>query len=88
MVYWMSDRTKRILDEAHIGVIGFQPGCYGACSAVTIELENGPQTRWMGDVRGMSDDEIDARFAEEVMSYGLAAHDAPLIAVGDELLAA
>ena len=88
MIYWMSDRTSRILDAAHIGVIGFDHEREADCAAVTLELPDGPRTLCFGCVRGMSPAEIDALFAEEVLSLGLAVHDDALIAVGDELLAA
>ena len=88
MIYWMSDRTNRILESAHIGVIGFDPGRDADCAAVTLELAECPRTLWLGNVRGMSNDELDAHFAEEVLSLGLAVHDDTLIAVGDELLVA
>lgn len=88
MIYWMSDRTSRILDAAHIGVIGFDPERAADCAAVSLELPDGPRTLWLGCVRGMPPAEIDAHFAEEILSLGLAVHDDALIAVGDELLAA
>lgn len=88
MVYWMSDRTSRILDAANIGVIGFGPEREADCSSVSLDLPDGPRTLWLGCVRGMPPAEIDALFAEEILSLGLAVHADALIAVGDELLAA
>lgn len=88
MIYWMSDRTSRILDAANIGVIGFDPERESDCASVTLELQDGTRTLWLGCVRGMPPAEIDAHFAEEILSLGLAVHDDALIAVGDELLAA
>ena len=88
MIYWMSERTSRILEDAHIGVIGFDPERDADCAAVTLELPDGPRTLWLGNVRGMSSAELDAHFGEEVLSLGLAVQDDRLIAVGDELLAA
>ena len=88
MIFWMSDRTNRILNEARINVIGFDPEREADCASVTLELPDDTRTLWLGCVRGMSPDEIDALFAEEILSLGLAVRDDALIAVGDELLAA
>lgn len=87
MVYWMSDNTNRVLDEHGIVVYGFDPEKDGEDARCSIEWgEDKSGVLPLGDVRHLTDVEIDRRFASAVKGLALAENDEELAEVADLLL--
>ena len=76
MIYWMSKNTNYQLDRYSIFVTGFDPETEGEDARCKVEWgdeENECGIVVMGDIRNLSDTEIDRRFA------------AGLVALADEV---
>lgn len=67
MIYWMSEDTSRIMNECGIAVYGFDPERDGENAECILELSDDTDVSvCLGDVRGMSNGDIDSLFRQKV----------------------
>lgn len=90
MIYWMSERTRRLLDEYNITVIGFDPeksGRFAWCKFVFESEDDGTLVTnvCLGDVRGLSYEQMDRRFAAAVLHLALSEDRDCMFADGDDV---
>ena len=88
MIDWMSEKCNRLMDLYNISAIGFDPETEGDDAQVILEV-NGNQTErfaMLGDVRGLSPDDIERRFAAAAFAVGIAENISELVKFADRLL--
>lgn len=88
MIDWMSTKCNRLMDLYNIGAIGFDVEKEGDDAQVILEV-NGNQTErfaMLGDVRGLSPDAIERRFAAAAFAIGIHEGIDALVMFADRML--
>jgi len=88
MIDWMGKKCNRLMDLYNIGAIGFDLEKEGDDAQVILEV-NGNQTErfaMLGDVRGLSPDEIERRFVAATFAVGVAEGIPVLVTFADRMM--
>ena len=88
MIDWMGTKCNRLMDRYGIDAYGFDMERDGADAEVAIEV-GGDATEHparLGDVRDLSDDEIERRFAAAVFAIGIQEGIDALVEFADRML--
>ena len=71
MIYWMGERTNRILDENDIEVVGFDPDRESEDAWISVNIAGYSTVLCLGKVKGLSDKTIERRFAAAILHLAI-----------------
>ena len=71
MIYWMSERTQKVLDYYNVEVVGFDPEKSSKSATCLVTHDGVTATVYLGDVSRLDHRGIDIRFAAAMHRFAM-----------------